>query len=81
MFKPWNKMFAPTFDITIYMKSGNQIKVKKISNIKYKYDGDDITSLSIVQEAKDEGLLVDTLNLNQVEAIKIDRMRQWYYIF
>lgn len=60
--------------LTIYMKSGNVIKLDKVEDWNFKYSGDEITSLSIKQSSKfwfkpKNKLLVESINLSQIECI------------
>ena len=58
--------------ITIYMRSGNQIKLDNISDVKVEKKGNTIVSLKISSEDRqcgDEILFITSIDLTQIEAI------------
>lgn len=60
--------------LKIYMKSGNILKVDKVTEWKVQYQEDNITYLSVTQTTKGffkckNHLQVETVSLNQIEAI------------
>lgn len=60
--------------LTIYMKSGNKIKLRHVSNWEAKVTGNTITSLSITRTPwldwlPKEKLVVGSIDLSQIEAI------------
>ena len=60
--------------VTIYMKSGNKIKLRFVKSLDYKYSGNRIDEMTLVQSrfAKFIGLTfldVQSIDLSQIEAI------------
>jgi hypothetical protein len=57
--------------LVIYMKSGNQIKIRGIRGYKIENRGDEIVGVTIERWwwARGQRLLVKTLALSQVEAV------------
>lgn len=53
------------FNITIYMKSGNVIKLKRVTEFDYKHIGGDVTSLAWTQLGNTRLLHID---LDQIES-------------
>lgn len=60
--------------LTIYMKSGNKIKLRHIGNWEAEIQGNTVTSLSISRTPwldwlRKEKLVVGSIDLSQIEAI------------
>ena len=59
---------APRYTVVFYMKSGNVVRMRNVTKLNYKYNGDVITELSAEWKGH-TGVLLTSLCLAQVEAI------------
>lgn len=58
--------------LSIFMKSGNVIRIRGVSNYEFKMNGNSISELELEQYGKIFGgprLLVGTIDLSQIEAV------------
>lgn len=58
--------------LSIYMKSGNVIRIRNVKNYEFKMNGNNVSSLRIDTGMKIFGgprLLVQTIDLSQIEAV------------
>ena len=59
--------------VKLYMKSGNQIMITHVDDLRIKYTSDVITMINIdwAKNAPKTGVMIPSLNLSQIEAIEV----------
>ena len=59
--------------LRLYMKSGNQIMITHVEDLRIKYRGDTITMIDIdwaKNAPKKTGVMIQSIALNQIEAVE-----------
>ena len=61
--------FTKLHTLEIYMKSGNMIMINRVKEYTVSANSDGVTKISLTQVGGGRRLLVNTINLDQIEAI------------